>query len=127
MYFRDEDISWKWDKATEKLYQEFGIAPSEIQQLSVIKILFMHYIHEYKLTETASVALYYRLVIYSMLITAKNLKKIEAKVTKLKLAELLTIYETSKQLANDANDYKTLNAAIRSINDTIDALLVDLG
>jgi len=126
MYFLDEDISDRWEKATEKFYLEFGIAPSEIQLLRLIKILFIHYINEYKLSETASVALYFHLAIYSMIITTKKLKINGSEVPEKKLSELVSIFEKSKQLAREAGDWEVLDTAIRGIIDAINAMLIDL-
>jgi hypothetical protein len=123
--FRDKDISDKWERATEQLHEEFGISPSEVHLLSAIKVLFVNYVDENKFSEKAAIALYYRLVFFSMLKAIKTYKTTDVKFTGFKLTDLMPVFAASKQLAREAKDCEKLEVAIISINETIDALLLD--
>ena len=100
--FRDKGISDKWERATEQLYEEFGISPSEVHLLSAIKVLFVNYVDENKFSEKAAIAPYYRLVFFSMLKAIKTFKTTDVKFTGLKLTDLMPVFAASKQLAREA-------------------------
>jgi len=121
----DQNISDKWDTATQLLQQEFSIAPERVHLLSTIKTLFIKYVGENDLSEEAAHALYYRLVFFSTLMMIRTLNTIDMQVTGFRLNDLMPVFAASKRLSAEASDWERLEQSIASINHAIDALIVD--
>jgi len=124
-FFQDQSISDKWQSATDLLDQEFNIAPERVHLLGTVKSLFAKYVSENDLSETASQALYYRLFFFSTLMMIRTLNTMDMQVAGFKLYDLMPVFTASKRLSADAEDWEVLEQSIASINDAIDALIID--
>ena len=124
-YGREQSISDKWDTATELLQEEFSIAPERVHLLGTIKTLFTKYVGENDLSEQAAHALYYRLVFFSTLMMIRTLHTMDMQVAGFKLNDLLPVFAASKRLSAEASDWAQLEQSISSINNAIDALIMD--
>ncbi len=115
----------KWQTATGFLSKEFGIAPERLHLIDTIKTLFDKYVSENALSETAAIALYYRLSFFSILLTVRTLNTMDMQLPEFRLNDIMPIYTDSKRLSAEADDCIVLEECIASINDAIDSLIQD--
>ncbi len=119
------NLKRKWQLAKLKLENEFQIPPERMHLLTTIKKLFVKYVTENNLSETAAIALYYRLSFFSILLTVRTLNTMNTQLPEFKLNDIMPIYTESKRLSAEAEDCVVLEQCIASINDAVDALIHD--
>ncbi len=119
------DLKRKWQLAKQKLESEFQIPPERLHLLITIKKLFVKFVTENNLSETAAIALYYRLSFFSILLTVRTLNTMDMQLPEFKLNDIMPIYTESKRLSAEAEDGVVLEQCIASINDAVDALVHD--
>ena len=121
----DEEISRKWKVAQDSLKNEFDIPADRLHLIDTIKKLFDKYVSEHNLSDTASVALYYRLSFFSILMTVRTLNSMDMQLPGFRLNDIMPIYTDSRRLSAEADDCLALEACLASINDAVDALIQD--
>ena len=90
-----------------------------------MKTLFDKYVTENHLSDSASIALYYRLSFFSILVTVRTLNTMDMQLPGFRLNDILPIYTDSKRLSAEAEDCFILENSLSGINDAIDALIKD--
>ncbi|MEY4207365.1 MAG: hypothetical protein RLZZ20_517 [Pseudomonadota bacterium] len=121
----DKEIQRKWQWAEQKLRVEFGIPSERLHLVDTIKTLFAKYVEENNLSDSASVALYYRLSFFSILLTVRTLNTMDMQLPDFRLNDIMPIYIDSKRISAEADDCLILEKCIANINDAIDALIKD--
>ena len=121
----DKEIYRKWKIAQDSLNKDFDIPANRLHLIDTIKKLFDKYVSEHNLSETASVALYYRLSFFSILMTVRTLNSMDMQLPGFRLNDIMPIYTDSKRISAEADDCLILEACLVSINDAIDALIQD--
>jgi hypothetical protein len=115
----------KWQASTEFLKKEFGISHERLHLIDTIKTLFDKYVSENALSDTAAIALYYRLSFFSILLTVRTLNTMDMQLPEFRLNDIMPIYTESKRLSAEADDCIVLEKCIASINDAIESLVQD--
>jgi len=87
--------------------------------------LFGKYIKENNLSDKASIALYYRLSFFSLLLTVRTLNTMDMQLPDFRLNDIMPMYTDSKRISAEAEDCLVLEKYIANINDAIDALIKD--
>ena len=121
----DKEIQRKWQWAEQKLRVEFGIPSERLHLIDTIKTLFAKYVEENNLSDNASIALYYRLSFFSILMTVRTLNTMDMQLPEFRLNDIMPIYTDSKRISAEAEDCVILEKCIANINDAIDALIKD--
>ncbi|MEK0429215.1 MAG: hypothetical protein RI962_1283 [Pseudomonadota bacterium] len=121
----DKAIQRKWQRAEQKLRVDFGIPSERLHLIDTIKRLFGKYVEENNLSDNASIALYYRLSFFSILMTVRTLNTMDMQLPEFRLNDIMPIYIDSKRLSAEAEDCMILEKCIANINDAIDALIKD--
>lgn len=93
--------------------------------IDTIKTLFAKYVEENNLSDNASIALYYRLSFFSILMTVRTLNTMDMQLPEFRLNDIMPIYTDSKRISAEAEDCVILEKCIANINDAIDALIKD--
>lgn len=118
-----QELQRKWQLAEGKLRADFGIPSERLHLIETIKTLFGKYVEENQLSDLASVALYYRLSFFSILLTVRTLNTMDMQLPEFRLNDIMPIYTGSKRFSAEAEDCETLEQCIANINDAIDALI----
>ncbi len=121
----DRDVERKWRLAEYKLKTEFSIPSERLHLVDTIKTLFKKYVTENQLSDLASIALYYRLSFFSILLTVRTLNTMDMQIPEFRLNDIMPIYTDSKRISAEAEDCVVLEKCISSINDAIEALIKD--
>jgi hypothetical protein len=121
----DKAIQRKWQRAEQKLRVDFGIPSERLHLIDTIKRLFGKYVEENNLSDNASIALYYRLSFFSILMTVRTLNTMDMQLPEFRLNDIMPIYTDSKRISAEAEDCVILEKCIANINDAIDALIKD--
>jgi hypothetical protein len=121
----DRDVKRKWQLAEHKLKTEFSIPSERLHLVDTIKTLFKKYVTENQLSDAASIALYYRLSFFSILLTVRTLNTMDMQIPEFRLNDIMLIYTDSKRISAEAEDCVVLEKCISSINDAIEALIKD--
>ncbi len=121
-----KEVSKKWKRAEERLLIDFNISPEQLHLIQAVKKLFIKYVTEQNLSETAAVALYYRLAFFSILLTVQTLHSMDMQLEDFHLDDVIRIFTESKRLLSEAGDCIVLEQSISSINDAIEALMHEL-
>ena len=121
----DKELQRKWRLAKQKLVSEFDIPSERLHLIFTIRELFVKYVTEYELSESAAIALYYRLSFFSILLTVRTLNTMDMQVPEFRLNDIMPIYTESKRLSSEAEDCIVLEKCIASINDAIESLVQD--
>ena len=121
----DKEIQRKWQRAEQKLCIDFGIPSERLHLIDTIKTLFAKYVEENNLSDNASIALYYRLSFFSILMTVRTLNTMDMQLPEFRLNDIMPIYTDSKRISAEAEDCVILEKCIANINDAIDALIKD--
>jgi hypothetical protein len=121
----DKAIQRKWLRAEQKLRVDFGIPSERLHLIDTIKRLFGKYVEENNLSDNASIALYYRLSFFSILMTVRTLNTMDMQLPEFRLNDIMPIYTDSKRISAEAEDCVILEKCIANINDAIDALIKD--
>jgi hypothetical protein len=121
----DQEIQRKWQQAEQKLRTDFGIPSERLHLVGTIKTLFGKYIKENNLSDKASIALYYRLSFFSLLLTVRTLNTMDMQLPDFRLNDIMPMYTDSKRISAEAEDCLVLEKCIANINDAIDALIKD--
>ena len=121
----DKEIQRKWQRAEQKLCIDFGIPSERLHLIDTIKTLFAKYVEENNLSDNASIALYYRLSLFSILMTVRTLNTMDMQLPEFRLNDIMPIYTDSKRISAEAEDCVILEKCIANINDAIDALIKD--
>ncbi len=121
----DKELRRKWRLARQKLSSEFDIPSERLHLIDTIKTLFDKYVSENTLSDTAAIALYYRLSFFSILLTVRTLNTMDMQLPEFRLNDIMPIYTDSKRLSSEADDCIVLEKCIASINDAIDSLIQD--
>ena len=119
----DTELQRKWQLAEEKLRVDFGIPSERLHLVDTIKTLFGKYVEENHLSDLASIALYYRLSFFSIVLTVRTLNTMDMQLPEFRLNDIMPIYTDSKRLSAEAEDCETLEKCIANINDAIDTLI----
>ena len=119
----DKEIQRKWQQAEQKLWTDFGISSQRLHLVETIRTLFGKYVEENHLSDTAAIALYYRLSFFSILLTVRTLNTMDMQLPDFRLADIMSIYTDSKRISAEAEDCLILEKCIANINDAIDALV----
>lgn len=119
----DKDLRRKWQLAEQKLRADFGIPSERLHLVDTIRTLFDKYVGENNLSDSAAVALYYRLSFFSTLLTVRTLNTMDMQLPEFRLNDIMPIYTDSKRISADAEDCVRLEQCIANINDAIDALI----
>jgi hypothetical protein len=83
------------------------------------------YVTEHELSDSAAIALYYRLSFFSILLTVRTLNTVDMQLPEFRLNDIMPIYTESKRLSAEAEDCIVLEKCIASINDAIESLVQD--
>lgn len=121
----DKELQRKWRLAKQKLASEFDIPSERLHLIFTIRELFVKYVTEYELSESAAIALYYRLSFFSILLTVRTLNTMDMQLPEFRLNDIMPIYKESKRLSAEADDCIVLEKCIASINDAIESLVQD--
>ena len=121
----DKDLHRKWQLAKQQLARDFDIPSQRLHLIDTIKTLFDKYVTENQLSDTASVALYYRLSFFSILMTVRTLNTMDMQIPEFRLNDIFPIYVESKRLSAEAEDCVILEKSVSSINDAIEAMIKD--
>lgn len=121
----DKELQRKWRLAKQKLSNEFDIPSERLHLVDTVKNLFDKYVVENRLSDTAAIALYYRLSFFSILLTVRTLNTMDMQLPEFRLNDIMPIYADSKRLSAEADDCIVLEKCIASINDAIESLIQD--
>ena len=121
----DKELQRKWRLAKQKLSNEFDIPSERLHLVDTVKNLFDKYVVENRLSDTAAIALYYRLSFFSILLTVRTLNTMDMQLPEFRLNDIMPIYADSKRLSAAADDCMVLEKCIASINDAIESLIQD--
>ncbi len=121
----NEELRRKWQLARQQLVSEFDIGSERLHLISTIKTLFDKYVTENALSDTAAIALYYRLSFFSILLTVRTLNTMDMQLPEFRLNDIMPIYTDSKRISAEAEDCFVLEKCITSINDAIESLIQD--
>lgn len=120
-----KELQRKWRLAKNKLESEFTVPHERLHLIDTIKTLFEKYVAENNLSDTAAIALYYRLAFFSILLTVRTLNTMDIQMPEFRLGDIMPIYTESKKLSAEAEDSIELEKCISSINDAVEALIKD--
>jgi hypothetical protein len=121
----DKELQRKWRLAKQKLSSKFDIPSERLHLIDTVKNLFDKYVVENRLSDTAAIALYYRLSFFSILLTVRTLNTMDMQLPEFRLNDIMPIYADSKRLSAEAGDCIVLEKCIASINDAIELLIQD--
>ncbi len=121
----NEELRRKWQLARQQLVSEFDIGSERLHLIGTIKTLFDKYVTENALSDTAAIALYYRLSFFSILLTVRTLNTMDMQLPEFRLNDIMPIYTDSKRISAEAEDCFVLEKCITSINDAIESLIQD--
>ena len=121
----DDEVIRKWEAAAEHLRSEFDIPAQRLHLIQSVKVIFIKYAREHRLSEKACIALYYRLAFFSILLTVKNLRAMEMQLPEFHMKDVMPIFVASKRLSAEADDCIDLERSISGINDAIEALIAE--
>ena len=121
----NNDLHRKRQLAKRTLASDFDIPSERLHLIDTIRTLFDKYVTENNLSDSASIALYYRISFFSILMTVRTLNTMDMQIPEFRLNDIMPIYTESKRLSAEAEDCMTLEKCISSINDAIDSLIKD--
>jgi hypothetical protein len=114
-----------WHLATQSLFAEYAIHFDQIQVKDQVKQLFFFYSGQIKLTENASISLYYRLFFFSTLMLVQILENEGVEVKDFAFHDISPVYDSSLHWASLATDKKELEELIANINQSLNVLIYD--